>query len=683
MNLNPAFILATSLRAASVTHLGDAIRLRWQAGSRCAVRVTPNAEGDVQFPGHGHRAFVLGMTYSGSEPLKVRTRLRGSGWPPAHTELWADHDLVPGEVELRLDTREFRLCQNAGPSDVLELEWIAKDAGELRLREFACVPLGAEEAFAPLVDRYGQRIHGEWPEKIHSDEDLVRDSSQALLAATPGRDRFGGWEDGVKSDATGFFRAEQREDGWWLITPEGGPFLSFGACCVTPGCIRTKVKGREHLFEELPSREGKLQEAWQGARPGKKLEAEMYTRNSYGGDTDSSIVNFAIANMIRKWGEDWFRRWSRQSVGRLRHWGMNTLGCWSDLELCQSANMPYCLMADRVCPAPFEDLVPGAAADCFPLRTIPDVCHPEFVRKAEGWFDGLTSFASDRFLLGYFVGNEERWCLWKSPFALPLSWESRRSFLRELEEKYSTVEALNRAWNTGFASFKDLGDFHQNENPPGISPEGEADCDAFMRRFTDRYFSIVRRELLRADPNHSFWGCRFLALPPKQCILEGAAPHMDVVSINWYLWHKQSPADAADFLRDWHERCGGKPLVISEYSFTATDERLLACHRFHRDQTARARIASDVTECCQRLPFVVGMHWFQYIDQPITGRTLSDGERGNFGLVDVADRPHAEIVAALKASGDRLYAPRVDYSVWRRGQEEGSEKPAISTVLSV
>lgn len=39
-------------------------------------------------------------------------------------------------------------------------------------------------------------------------------------------DRWGGWK-GLKFDPTGFFRV-QKADRWWLVTPEGNAFLSFG-----------------------------------------------------------------------------------------------------------------------------------------------------------------------------------------------------------------------------------------------------------------------------------------------------------------------------------------------------------------------------------------------------------------------------------------------------------------------
>jgi len=48
-------------------------------------------------------------------------------------------------------------------------------------------------------------------------------------------------------------------------------------------------------------------------------------------------------------------------------------------------------------------------------------------------------------------------------------------------------------------------------------------------------------------------------------------------------------------------------------------------------------------------PTIVGVHWFQYLDQPVTGRLL-DGENGHFGLVGITDVPYQGFVAAVRKS---------------------------------
>ena len=46
-------------------------------------------------------------------------------------------------------------------------------------------------------------------------------------------------------------------------------------------------------------------------------------------------------------------------------------------------------------------------------------------------------------------------------------------------------------------------------------------------------------------------------------------------------------------------------------------------------------------------PQIVGVHWFQYLDQPVTGRLL-DGENGHLGLVAITDRPWDGFVSAVR-----------------------------------
>jgi hypothetical protein len=57
-------------------------------------------------------------------------------------------------------------------------------------------------------------------------------------------------------------------------------------------------------------------------------------------------------------------------------------------------------------------------------------------------------------------------------------------------------------------------------------------------------------------------------------------------------------------------------------------------------------------EQCAAHPAMIGTHWFQWLDQPVTGR--NDGENYSIGFIDVTDQPHRELVAAAKATHARL-----------------------------
>jgi hypothetical protein len=64
-------------------------------------------------------------------------------------------------------------------------------------------------------------------------------------------------------------------------------------------------------------------------------------------------------------------------------------------------------------------------------------------------------------------------------------------------------------------------------------------------------------------------------------------------------------------------------------------------------QADRADGYERYVEGALELPFVVGLHWFQYTDQPILGRSL-DGENSNYGVVDVQDEPYFTLVERMR-----------------------------------
>jgi len=52
-------------------------------------------------------------------------------------------------------------------------------------------------------------------------------------------------------------------------------------------------------------------------------------------------------------------------------------------------------------------------------------------------------------------------------------------------------------------------------------------------------------------------------------------------------------------------------------------------------------------------PWLVGHHWFQWVDQPPEGRF--DGENNNFGLVNERDQPYEAVTAAMRALRREVY----------------------------
>lgn len=50
---------------------------------------------------------------------------------------------------------------------------------------------------------------------------------------------------------------------------------------------------------------------------------------------------------------------------------------------------------------------------------------------------------------------------------------------------------------------------------------------------------------------------------------------------------------------------------------------------------------------------MVGTHWFQWLDQPSTGRF--DGENYNIGFLDVTDLPYSELVNEAIKTHERIF----------------------------
>jgi hypothetical protein len=170
------------------------------------------------------------------------------------------------------------------------------------------------------------------------------------------------------------------------------------------------------------------------------------------------------------------------------------------------------------------------------------------------------------------------------------------------------------------------------------------DLGAFYTRVAEQYFRTVREAIQGIAPNQLYLGCRFAWVNARAAA--SAAKYCDVVSYNLYR------ASVADFQFN-----GGAdvPLIIGEFHLGALDRGL-----FHPglvampNQQTRAETYKAYVLSALHHPQFVGCHWFQYFDEPTTGRTY-DEENYQIGFVDIADTPYAEMIAACREVGYSLY----------------------------
>jgi hypothetical protein len=277
---------------------------------------------------------------------------------------------------------------------------------------------------------------------------------------------------------------------------------------------------------------------------------------------------------------------------------------------------------------------------------------------ASGISNAVAKWKDDPWCLGYFVENELPWSGWgggpAEQYALPIgvlasagALPSKAGFARLLQSRYSSVSALNTAWNISLASWNDMSN-RAVTLPSRLTSACVADLGAFLKEFADRYFSIVSADLKRFAPNQLYLGCRFASRPTEVVIT--AAQYCDVVSFNIY--NRSLDPNTWAFTGTL-----GKPCLIGEFHFGALDRGM-----FHpglvqaQDQADRGRAYQEYLQSVLALPTFVGCHWFQYSDEPLTGRF--DGENYNIGMVSGTDTPYAELVAAVRQIQSGIYSRR-------------------------
>lgn len=328
--------------------------------------------------------------------------------------------------------------------------WLEGDADEVTVVLETVAARGGGDAgpapFLPFVDRYGQYKHADWPDKIHSDADFeaVKKKDAADMAANPGPadwDKWGGWKNGPRRKATGYFRAEKVDGKWWLVTPDGTLFWSYGPTGVSAGGEGSPVTDKETWFDELPAADGPAAKYWGRGRGARYMYYET--------GKEWRSFSFSGLNAERKYGPDWREVTAEGLHARLRNWGMNTMANWSDPVVYLKRKTPYVV-----------------AVGSGPLRLdhFPDVFDPAFERAVNEAMDRQKSTtAGDPWNLGYFVDNELTWGAGRGAMraaegALKASAESgtKKAFVGHLKTRHRELPALNRAWGTKHASWNAL-----------------------------------------------------------------------------------------------------------------------------------------------------------------------------------------------------------------------------------
>lgn len=410
-------------------------------------------------------------------------------------------------------------------------------------------------------------------------------------------DQYGGLEV-TKKNATGFFRVDKINGRWCFITPDGHPFFSTGVNTV-------KYKGT--------------------ADKTKKQPFLKTNQNKY-----------KIAS-----------NWSKASSSRLKKWGWNTLGAWSDWQLFRK-KIPYTVIL-YIGGSDWEE---GKITDCF---------DPEFRIKVKRILKKTAlPLKDDPWLVGYFLDNEIRWGpdhrgghIFYDYFSLSADCPGKKALIDFLKKHYQNIENLKKDFDVNVKNWSKLA---ESSNITPIKDSNAVETKhLWLGQVAENFFSILNEELKQVDPNHLNLGVRFIAQTVHPEVLKAAGRYLDVVSINYYEFKPQILAylnvmdpeylPTTDFLSE-HYRICQRPILISEFGFRAADSGLPntwpPIYPVYKNQTERAAAFKKYSAEALQKDWIIGFHWFEFADQPASGRF--DGENNNWGLVNIKDEPYLPII---------------------------------------
>jgi hypothetical protein len=359
--------------------------------------------------------------------------------------------------------------------------------------------------------------------------------------------------------ATGYFRIASADGRSWLVTPTGQPFYSSGIDHVTASPDVDQTTGQCPYCQTIAGEYPNLSD------------------------------------------------WATATVARLRSWGFNSLGAFSD-DTTFGSQMPYSVQLGM------------ASGD--------DWFAPSFVTNADQVAaTQVAPLAHDPNLIGFYTDSE-------------LHWGPDGSDYQPVLDNYLALPA----------------------GSPGLAVAQQyvGNPNGFVYALATRYFQVTTAAVRMYDKNHLILGVKAEAQEIQPQLLEAAKPYVDVFSIDDYslvngiaqiidkIWPQYLPVTStfSDF-----EHYVRRPIMVGEYSFIAsgpaTPDTVPGVYAVYPTQAQRAAAYTNYIEpLYEHSPWVVGDEWFEYVDEPAGGRF--DGENNNFGVVDVEDQPYQDLVTQME-----------------------------------
>ncbi len=423
-------------------------------------------------------------------------------------------------------------------------------------------------------------------------------------------DRFGGWK-GKSFEATGFFRTEHDGRRWWLVTPEGNAFISFGINHYHAGW-------------------------W----------AQDYNRDHW-------VRTFGAE---KPWDAAWKRGFRKAALSDMRRLGLNTLGIHTNAPMLTDAPapMPYVRRYEPIVLSHYRKPGPEAYVDIF-ASAFEAQCDAAARKMA-------APYANDPMLLGYCMADcpiltdrDTRWAggtTWPRILRnLGAEAPGKRAYVETMRRRYADIAAFNKIYASTFASWEELL-AARNWRPaaaPASKAEG-ADNHAFLLLCVDRYYAVAKAALRRVDANHLFFGDKISANGDTlESIITVTSRYTDVVNVQFYArWADQKA------LLDRLSPQVNQPFLNGDSTYSVPSKMLPNPYGPHaRDQAQRAEWVREFAVNAIARPDFVGWHMCGIIDTP---KTMPGKEKKqHMGLMTPKGKFYPEMEEVIQDIAARLY----------------------------
>jgi hypothetical protein len=331
-----------------------------------------------------------------------------------------------------------------------------------------------------------------------------------------------------------------------------------------------------------------------------------------------------------------------EQIMRLRKWGFNSSGAWGGAvagvnEARKFGHVEAWLPTDGMTGIPgiwgvWDPFVPGAAQ-----------------RLDELYAHHVAPHANNPLIIGWFFNNEPH--IENLPKILPAlegRFHAKQKFVGILKAKYGGIMAFNLAWETNFITFDEL----DNAQLQARTRAAGEDVENFFRLFLREYYGLINTAFRKHNPNHLLIGERLMpGTANNQTLIEEQGRVLDIISVNYYTYGIDK-----DYLARLHAWSGGKPMILSEFNYSSEEQSLLSGNLVASDRD-RGLAYRNYVEQAASTGFIVGVQWFLAVDQATTGRFFQgfNGEAGNTGFLNVADRPYQAMMEGVMAANYNIY----------------------------